>query len=282
MRLDACVCCGAAGGTPVMSSLVKCGECGHVWYPDPITVEDLEHLYSSEYFSGREYVSYVDDRSQLETNFAQRLQDLKPFLDPARHRRLLEIGCAHGFFLNLARPAFSSVTGVDISADALQYAREHFGLDVRQSDRDMTLPAGTVDVVCLWDTIEHLRHPDRCIESIARHTEPGAIVALTTGDIGSLNARLRGAEWRLIHPPTHIHYFTRVSITRLLDRFGFDIVRYEHCGFSRSIGAMITAVLKGRAPKLMRLWERFGRPMASASLYLNLHDIMFVVARRRL
>jgi hypothetical protein len=70
-----------------------------------------------------------------------------------------------------------------------------------------------------------LLSPVELLEIVAsRDLEPGGLLALTTGDIGSLNARLRGSNWRMIHPPTHLHYFSVQSITSLLKRHGIDTV----------------------------------------------------------
>ena len=46
---------------------------------------------------------------------------------------------------------------------------------------------------------------------------------MTTGDIGSLMARWRGARWRQIHPPTHLHYFSKLTLAQLLERHGFTV-----------------------------------------------------------
>ena len=54
--------------------------------------------------------------------------------------------------------------------------------------------------------------------------KPGALIAITTGDFASLNARVRRTKWRLMHPPSHAHYFSIASMTTMLDRFGFDTV----------------------------------------------------------
>ena len=54
------------------------------------------------------------------------------------------------------------------------------------------------------------------IAKIAEVSSPDALLVLTTGDIGSRLARMRGQKWRLIHPPSHLHYFDRVTVTRLL------------------------------------------------------------------
>jgi hypothetical protein len=110
---------------------------------------------------------------------------------------------------------------------------------------------------------------------------PGSLVAITTGDIGSLNARLQKGRWRLIHPPTHLHYFTRQSLTRLLDRCGFRVVHVEYSGVYRSARGMVHNLvsLGWRAP---RLGAWLGRAVpARLDVYMNLYDIMYIVAERR-
>src|SRR5437762_11617421 len=82
--------------------------------------------------------------------------------------------------------------------------------------------------------MEQPGRPDQYLEKIQALTEPGAIVAITTGDIGSLNARVRRGSWRMIHPPTHLHYFSKSTLTRLLDRFGFDVIYCRYAGFWRT------------------------------------------------
>jgi predicted TPR repeat methyltransferase len=180
------------------------------------------------------------------------------------------------------RGEFSAVEGIDVSDEAVRFARDQLQLPVLHGDLLSTdLGDRRYDVVCMWDTIEHLKRPDLYVEALSRHVSPGGLMALTTGDISSLNARIKRARWRLIHPPTHVHYFSRRSISRLLDRFGFDVVHVEYCGVSRSVGAMIDGLLRlrwgldGLAAWLQR------RSIARRSVYLNLRDIMYVIAIKR-
>lgn len=241
----------------------------------------LRALYDRNYFFGEEYTNYLDDLPMARRNFAARLRGLEPFLTPA-HQRLIEVGCAYGIFLDLARSRFGHVSGIDISDDAIAYARERLGLEVQCADLlQVDLGPSRYDVACLWDTIEHLRAPDRYVERLSEHMADGAMIALTTGDIGSVNARFRRERWRLIHPPTHLHYFTQGSMRRMLDRLGFDVVAMTHCGVSRSLGSIADGVLRmrwgfDRAAGMVR-----SLPLSSIPVYLNLHDVMYVVARKR-
>lgn len=277
-----CIVCAGAAAEPLYDGILRCRTCRYVFTDSELSDADLVELYSERFFTGEEYSDYLSDEQVYRRNFRRRLRVLRPFLDPARHRDLFEIGCAYGFFLDEARPHFASVQGMDITDAGVRYAREQLKLDVLRGDfLAHDFGARRFDVVCMWDTIEHLRSPHLFVEKIAAHTESGALLALTTGDIESLNARLRGAHWRLIHPPTHLHYFSGATLTRLLDNHGFDVVYRRYCGFERSVRNVLHNILVLRYGR-ERLYE-FLRPrwFTRLSFYLNLHDVMYVIARRR-
>jgi len=280
--LNACIACGCASSRPFHPGLLRCTGCGHAWADLQLSSAELAELYRRDYFFGDEYLDYVADRPVIQKNFRLRLRVLDRLLRPDRHRRLLEIGCAYGFFLDLVRGRFQPALGIDIAEDGIRHARDELGLDVVQADLlAHDFGERRFDVVCLWDTVEHLARPDLYLEKAARLTEPGALVALTTGDIGSLNARLNGKRWRLIHPPTHLHYFTRTSLGRMLDRLGFETVYDGSCGFYRSVDftAYNLFVLRWRLPRVYGLLKRLR--LTGFDFYVDLVDIRYVVARRR-
>ncbi len=279
--MSACDVCEAPGRELGYAGLRRCERCSHVWADLALDTEAIHGLYGRSYFFGDEYGDYLGDRRTLEKNFARRLATLRPFLMPT-HRHLFEVGCAYGFFLHAARGLFTSVRGIDVSADAVRHATTELGLDAVCGDLLTTdLADQRFDLVCLWDTIEHLARPRRHLEILAEHMPPGALIAVTTGDIASLNARLQKARWRLIHPPTHVHYFTRRSLTAMLDRCGFRVVHVEYSGCYRSIGGMLhnLVALRWRWPRLGD-WLHRAAP-AELDVYLNLRDIMYIIAERR-
>jgi len=276
-----CEVCDQPGQPVGYAGLRRCPACTHVWADLTIDADAVQRLYQRSYFFGDEYGNYLEDRRIIEKNFSRRLATLRQFLKP-QHARLLEIGCAYGFFLNAARPSFQSVKGIDVSQDAVEYARKELALDVQSGDLLAADPSTLdCDVACMWDTIEHLATPRRYLETVSAHMPAGGLVALTTGDIGSFNARMQKGRWRLIHPPTHLHYFTRASLTQLLDRCGFRVVHIEWPGMYRSAGGMLHNVvaLKWKRAALGE-WLKRTVP-AGLDVYLNLHDIMFIIAERR-
>jgi SAM-dependent methyltransferase len=280
--VSCCVACGGGDGRRFHSGLRRCASCGHAWADLELAPGETVALYGRPYFFGGEYRDYLADQRILEKSFRLRLRVLDRFLDPARHRRLLEVGCAYGFFLDLARGRFEEAVGLDVAEDGVRHAREALGLDAVRGDvLTHDFGARRFDVACLWDTIEHLPRPDMALERIRDLSPSGALLALTTGDLDSLVARLRGGRWRLVHPPTHLHYFTRASLRRVLERHGFDPVYDRRCGFYRSVESAAHGVLVQRW-KATRAFEILKRlRLAGLDFYLDLGDIRYLIARRR-
>lgn len=273
-----CLVCGDAAFEPHLAILLRCRSCGFVTarLDGP---PDTRHLYGDGYFRGEEYLDYRSDEAFFKKSFRPRLREV---LRRTPGGRLLEIGSAYGFFLDLAREHFD-VIGYEVNEEAARYARETFGVDVRTGDflassaEEMGAP---VDVTVMWDVIEHLTRPDRFIEQIGRVSRSGAMLHLTTGDIGSPLARWRGRKWRMIHPPTHLHYFSRSTLRRLLSNHGFRVVEIHTVGVARSVRQVLYSILVLRMNR-RRLYDSWSRRIpATWGFTLNTYDIIWAIARK--
>jgi SAM-dependent methyltransferase len=245
---------------------------------------EVSGLYAESYFQTVDYPDYLGQEPALRRSMRRHLRQMSRH-DP-RKGALLEIGCAYGLFLDEARGAFSSVMGLDVADVAVQHAREKLHLNVRAEDfLESDLDAGAFDVVCLWDTIEHLARPDLFLAKVHRVLSPDGLAFLTTGDIGSWNAKLRGRRWRHIHPPSHLHYFSRATIRRLLERLGFEVLGAETAAYYHTLFNILASIrlYRGAGARVADVLLRIvGRNLAQrVGLWLNLGDTMFVAARAR-
>ncbi len=277
-----CLVCGGnhLGAAAGYLGLVACRDCGFLTADLELTFEDIRAVYGHDYFHGSEYLDYRKEETSLRRNFRRRLDTMVRWLPDSGRCRLFEVGCAYGFFLAEAHQRFGDVAGIDINHEAVFYAKNHLKINTAEGDYlDHALPE-PVDAICLWDVIEHLNRPDQVLEKVVRDLKPGGIMCLTTGDVGSLNARLRKGKWRMVHPPTHLHYFSASTMCRLLSRVGLDVVSVSYPGISRSIGMILFGVV-AVGMKRPRLYRRLARlPFTDWHVTLNLFDVMQVVARK--
>ncbi len=279
MNPERCLVCHTSPPDPRWESLLRCPRCGFVTARLDAPI-DVRQLYADDYFHGAEYLDYLADEACFRRNFRRRLQEVR---GRCPHGRLVEIGAAYGFFLHEAHPYYETI-GFELNPEAVRHASEKLDLDVRTDDFLQATPAsigGPIDVLVLWDVIEHLERPDAILAHARSLMNPGGWLWLTTGDIGSLLARLRGPKWRMIHPPTHLHYFDRDTMTRLLDACGFAVEGITTVGVTRSLRQIAYSVLAlgMKSPRAYRLVKRL--IPSWAGLTLNTYDIMMVAARVR-
>ena len=284
-----CIVCSSSKSSTFYPGLLKCAECGMVFADMQLSEEELRDLYRKQYFFGDEYSNYVADKKVLQKNFRLRLRPLfdciKKFMPdkydtPLLKLDLFEIGSAYGFFLDIAQKHFQSVTGIDISEDGCEYAKNN-GMNVTCGEFLTENINDKLDLFCIWDTIEHLSRPDLYIEKAAQLTNPGGMICITTGNIDSSLAKRKKERWRLIHPPTHLYYFSTETLTKLLERHGYEVVHVESCGTYRSLDNVLynILVLRRNWPRLYKFFKM--TYITYLGFYLNLYDIIYVIARKK-
>ena len=235
---------------------------------------DPGRYYTGDYFSGRRpdgYADYLETEPVLRREFARTVRFIRS-RRPAG--RLLEIGCAYGFFLQEAAP-FYDVQGLEIADDAASFARQR-GLRVLTGVADEAAFAqlGRFDVIVLLDVIEHLVDPARTLALCQRHLESGGVIVITTGDFASLYARLSGRNWRLMTPPQHLWYLTPKSMARLAASVG---LRAELCDHPWKL--VPTSLISFQLARMLGI--KATRPTGSRiGIPVNLFDAMRCLLRK--
>ena len=177
----------------------------------------------------------VVDEEYLKHAESRRLAAQAMLARVARHasgRRLLDVGCATGDFLDAGRAAGWEVEGLELSAWSCAIARGR-GLTVHQEtlERFARQAVEPFDVVSLVGVIEHLPDPRSEMDNLARLVRRGGLLVVWTGDVDSWLARLLGRRW-WYWQGQHIQYFTHRSLATLARATGFDPVATERYPFA--------------------------------------------------
>ena len=279
-----CIICGSENQKMIYDGLlISCTDCGFVTANLEIGYEDILAIYSEKYFKGEAYDDYLRDKDEHQQNFRKRMKAVEKIIPGAKLKKILEIGCAYGFFGELATSAWGAgYTGIDIATEAVEYAKSTLKLNVFCGDYLQSFQNKfTFDTVFMWDVIEHLRNPMAVIEKVSKEISPKGFIVITTGDIGALLPRLQKKKWRMISPPAHLHYFNRKTITKLLEKNGFRVVDISYPAVSRSIKQIFYSLFilnRERCPAVIK--KMYGIIPEKMNISLNTFDIMVVVAQK--
>ncbi|RMF84222.1 MAG: class I SAM-dependent methyltransferase [Nitrospinota bacterium] len=225
-------------------AVVRCQRCGLVSTTLRVDKTVLEQMYGSDYFQERQ--DYYFENPIVNSHIAKENTNIQDFrrglslIEEYRSRgRLLDVGCALGIFLSIARERGWEVYGVDISPYAASYAQKVLGLDVVAGEiEDAQFPSRWFDVVTLWDVIEHLPDPSRSLQEIHRTLKDDGLLLVNTPNEAGLLRLLAGLIFRLsggkisypvrkLYHQFHLYYFTPQTLQTLLEKNGFRLLRLE-------------------------------------------------------
>lgn len=244
-----CYCC---GGTQVRESRdrhgfrhVVCQSCRHSRvHPDELVPS--QEVYTNDYFDGTTHQrtggklgyaeTYADlsttHRASLYRRYAREVARLARREGLARPR-VLDYGCAYGLFLKVLSEELgeAEVHGAEVDPQVCARASANLGgapvYHAGSPRGRAAIPRGYFDVVTMIDVIEHLDDPQAYLELLAECARPGGHLLVSTPNIESFNARLYGDRWVLHTPPFHTYYFGRRSISALLGRTGWRVIKFE-------------------------------------------------------
>ncbi len=265
--------------------LVICLSCNFIYTNPRLKRKYLPKLYTKYYFQNKNssvfgYHNYLADKEKIRKTFSKRLKDIEKL---QKKGKLLDVGCATGFFMKTAEEHGWKPEGVEISKFASDYAKKYFHLKVHNMDmQDIDFPLHTFDLITLWDIIEHLSDPIDAMKRIHRILKNDGLLVLSTPDVGSIPAKITKHNWvgyKL--SDEHLSYFAPPTLAALLNQAGFRIVKSHHLGkyvsfplFANRVGLYSTTL-----GKMLEYISKF--IPESFNFYLSAFDIICIYARKK-
>ena len=249
--MSICILCGSERAAPLWTisrfkrpfDVHRCPACGLIFMHPIPGAEELAGIYSEEYYTasaGEKHYTYLDERKNPRGHRAVNRARLKRALREIRKTfpssdppNFLDVGCSFGALVQEANALGCRGCGIDISAYAAEHAQSE-GLDVRRAD-PVNIPDFGVQpgfhIVSMIEVIEHLPDPRAALAEIARVMAPEGLLILQTANMDGRQARKAGPEYHY-YLPGHLYYFSRKTLTRLLEECGFEKIKaFSPCEF---------------------------------------------------
>jgi SAM-dependent methyltransferase len=149
----------------------------------------------------------------------QRINMLEPWMHG--RARVLEVGCSAGMFLDKAKQYARDVVGVDADTAAIEYAAKRTGCKTYPSLEAM--PLGLFDVVCMFQTLEHIADPLLYLAEVKRYLARDGLLVVEVPSLSDPLLTLYDCpEYRrFFYHGAHRWYFSPDSLVALMDQAGF-------------------------------------------------------------
>lgn len=174
-----------------------------------------------------EYVGFRIDQKFLGILRQEIASTIIPLIPPPA--KVLDVGCGNGMFLRMAAEVGYECRGIDFSEAAAAFCQQQ-GVNAIAGDFLSQAWEQPFDLITMWDVVEHLREPEKFLRRANELLVDGGHLLLKIPSFGPLNFSIlklvpsRGGLF--LGAPGHINYFSRESFLTLLDRCGFEPVKW--------------------------------------------------------
>ena len=233
--------------------LYHCDDCGLSFYLD-LANEENENTSFDEYWSdiNQKIYSNPDVINELKQKYLSYFRKITT----APGKKLLDVGSGAGICVNTANQAGFDAMGIEPSSNAVELSKKSYGIkvtnDLLSSNTDLP---HDFSVLTLWDVIEHVFDPEELISVCALHLASDGSFILETPDESAFIRKLVRQLSKLsplldfrsfIYYRAHRYYFTTTAMTKLLERCGFDDIRFykEHSMYEK--GRLKDQLYRGR------------------------------------
>ncbi|HEX7184327.1 MAG TPA: class I SAM-dependent methyltransferase [Thermoanaerobaculia bacterium] len=209
------------------SWLLFCPACG-LWRS---TLGSEDRLQESQALDESRRVSGL--ASLRDENYRRTLDAVRR-LGPVEGKRLLDVGCAYGWFLKAAGDAGMVPAGLEPDPGiAAAAAGDGFQVWVGYFP-DAVPPGETFDVIAFNDVLEHIHDLDAVLSACRRLLRPGGLLVISSPDSRGFLFRVSGPLarigrkdllhrlWQKGYPSPHLSYFNPGNLARLMRRHGFE------------------------------------------------------------
>lgn len=192
-----------------------------------MTAEKIKKYYE------KEYRKIASPRLGFATNPKELFETAVPFQQDrirllkkhlGKNKRLLEVGCSAGMFLWHAHRYVKEAVGIDYDSRSAKFAARKCGCRTYDKDIGQTdLKKKSFDVICAFQTLEHVQDPVDFIARYRKYLRPGGVMAI---EVPNLRDALVYAynlpnHKKFFYHISHPWYFTEKSLQKLMKKSGF-------------------------------------------------------------
>jgi SAM-dependent methyltransferase len=267
-----CEICSSALKSDVLPQTFRCPSCELYKSTFPILINEVQR---------------IDEAARAQALRAIRTANFKQILDQCEDllpagATILDVGCAHGWFLKAATARGYKATGIEPDRDMAAQARAS-GCNVVFGFFPDALPSGErFDFITFNDVFEHLPNVERMTRAVYERLKTGGHVLINlpvSNGVVFRYARLAAKigvtgplrrMWQEGLPSPHLSYFSAENLPKLMSKTGFVLVRhhslesimvdglYERIRYDKKVSTATAIAMYGLA-HLMRLFGRIAQ-----------------------
>jgi 2-polyprenyl-3-methyl-5-hydroxy-6-metoxy-1,4-benzoquinol methylase len=212
-------------------------------------------IYDNDYFQGAShgfgFTNYEEDKITSQEYLKKYLKWIRLYTLPSSNK-LLDVGAANGYFVDLANKSQFDASGLEISGSAVDWAKK-LKRPVIQGTLETFENGIEYDVITVLDVLEHVPEPLNFLKVARSKLSKNGIILINVPHAGSFFSKISGKNWHAYLPPEHWMYFNKKSLRTMLRMAGFEVVTSRVISKSFTFGYVYMTIANSpQVPKFIR------------------------------
>lgn len=208
--------------------ILSCLFCGVEFLFPQLNDDELKKLYSENYYQSWGIQGEQENESAKQmkiATFRLRLNRIKKHIAKGK---ILDVGCATGYFLEAAKEEGFTPYGVEFSEYSSAIAQKKIGKKniFFGTLEESNFSEKMFDVITMFDLIEHVRVPEQTLTKAAQLLSNNGIIAIMTPDTKTFSNNIMGKRWTH-YKLEHFFYFSQSAIHYVANQCNLKVVHYE-------------------------------------------------------
>ncbi|GGD17111.1 class I SAM-dependent methyltransferase [Hyunsoonleella pacifica] len=204
-----------------------------------------------EYYKSEDYISHTDSQRNVfekvyhlvrTVSLKKKLRLITSFT--SEEKKILDVGCGTGDFLQTAKENNWNVFGVEPNAQARRIANKKTNNSVYDIEQLLKFDSNSFDVITLWHVLEHLPNLEDHLTLFKNLLKPKGILIIAVPNYKSYDAKYYKQFWAAYDVPRHLWHFNRNSMSNLVSKFNFQVKKISPMWFDAFYVSMLSEKYK--------------------------------------
>ena len=159
--------------------------------------------------------------------FKSQIKEIEKLIN-LKNKKIIDIGTGNGYLLEALKNLGCNCYGTEISEYSAEVSSKKFPGKIFEGElKNAEYKNEFFDVIFLTDVLEHLNNPSETISEARRILKSDGLIFIISPNAESITRKIFGKRW-FQFKYEHIFYFNRKSLNYLLQKEGFEIIKFRN------------------------------------------------------
>lgn len=262
--------------------IAQCADCGFLFTNPRPSPENISRYYQSDEYlshskSNKGLISFIYDTVRnisLKKKF-RLIKQYKP------GKKLLDIGCGTGEFLDYMKRMGWEVAGVEPAEQPRKFAAGKYKIEVHNEDMIDRLPEKSFDLITLWHVLEHVPDLNLRISQVKKLLANDGLLLIALPNHLSWDAHHYGEYWAAWDVPRHFYHFNEQTFSLLAGKHNLEIISINPMKFDAYYISLLSEKYKSNRTCLFAAFINGLRSNISAKRNANNYSSIIYLLKTR-